>query len=63
LHATGVDNTKAHPIPFDDADKSIAGRTGAVFNDGTSLSNESVEEGALANVWTSNEGYQRQSAR
>jgi hypothetical protein len=63
LHATGVDDTKAHPIPFDNADQSIAGRSGAIFYDGTSLTNKPIEEGAFANVWTSNEGHQRQPAR
>jgi hypothetical protein len=63
LHAARVHHTKAHPIPFDDADKSIARRTGAILNDCTALTNEAIEEGALPYVRSPNERYQWQATR
>jgi hypothetical protein len=61
LHASCVHHTETHPVPFDDTDESIAGRTGAVFNDGTALTNEAIEEGALPNVWSPNQRHEWQA--
>jgi hypothetical protein len=61
LHASCVHHTETDPIPFDDTDESIAGGTGAVFNDGTALTNEAIEEGALPNVWSPNQRHEWQA--
>jgi hypothetical protein len=63
LHAARVHHTKAHPIPFDDTDESIARRTGAILNDRTALANEAIEEGALPDVRSPNEGNKWQATR
>jgi hypothetical protein len=63
LHAARVHHTKAHPIPFDDTDESIAGRTGAILNDRTALANEAIEEGALPYVRSPNERHKWQATR
>jgi hypothetical protein len=63
LHAARVHHTKAHPIPFDNADESIARRAGAILNDRTALTNEAIEEGALPNVRSPNERHKWQATR
>jgi len=63
LHAARVHHTKAHPIPFNDADESIARRTGAILNDRTALANEAIEEGALPDVRSPNERNKWQATR
>jgi len=61
LHPSCVDYTETHPIPFDDTDESIAGGTGAVFNDRTALANEAIEEGALPYVWSPKQRHKWQA--
>jgi hypothetical protein len=61
LHTARVHHTKAHPIPFNDADESIAGRTGAILNDRTALTNEAIEEGALPYVRSPNQRHEWQA--
>jgi len=63
LHATGVHHTKAHSIPFDDTDESIARCTGAILNDCTALTNEAIEESALPYVRSPNERHKWQATR
>jgi hypothetical protein len=63
LHAARIHHTKAHPIPLNDADQSIARRTGAILNDRTALANEAIEEGALPDVRSPNEGNKWQATR
>jgi hypothetical protein len=63
LHAARIHHTKAHPIPFDDTDESIARRTGAILNDRTALANEAIEEGALPYVRSPNERNKWQATR
>ena len=63
LHASCVHHTETHPIPFDDTDESIAGRTGAILNDRTALTNKAIEEGALPYVRSPNERHKWQATR
>jgi hypothetical protein len=63
LHASCVHHAKAHPIPFDNTDESIAGRTGAILNDRTALTNKAIEEGALPYVRSPNERHKWQATR
>jgi hypothetical protein len=63
LHAARVHHTKAHPIPFDDADQPIAGGAGTIFDDRAALTNEAIEEGALPYVRSPNERYKWQATR
>ena len=63
LHTTRVHHTKAHPIPFNDADESIAGGTGAILNDRTALTNKAIEEGALPYVRATNQCDKWQTTR
>jgi hypothetical protein len=63
LHAARVHHAKAHPIPFDNTDESIAGRTGAILNDRTALTNKAIEEGALPYVRSPNERHKWQATR
>jgi hypothetical protein len=50
LHAPRVDYAEALPIPLNDADESVTGRTSAILNNSPSLANKAIEECALANV-------------
>jgi hypothetical protein len=63
LHASCIHHTKAHPIPFDNTDEPIAGRTGAILNNSTPLTNETIEEGALPYVRTPDERNKWQPTR
>jgi hypothetical protein len=63
LHAARIHHTKAHPVPFDDTDESIARRTGAILNDRTALTNEAIEEGALPYIRSPNERHKWQATR
>ena len=58
LHAARVHHTKAHPVPLNDTDQPIAGSTGAILNHRTTLTNETIEEGALPNVRSPDQGHQ-----
>ena len=63
LHAPRINHAEAHPIPLNDADQSIAGRASAIFNDRTSFTNKSIEQGALSDIRATDQRHQWEPAR
>jgi hypothetical protein len=62
LHAPRINHAEAHPIPLNDADQSIAGRASAIFNDRTSFTNKSIEQGALSDIRATDQRHQWEPA-
>ena len=55
--AAGVDHLEGNPFMLNDGADAIAGDAGRGFDDADSTSGQAVEEAALANVWSTDNGY------
>ena len=61
LHAAGVDDPKAHSIPIRDRDQAVAGCSGSILHHRPTLAHNAVEEGALPDVRSTDQGHERQA--
>ena len=63
LEAAGVDEDEATAVPLGVAVEPVAGRVGAVLDDGRAAADDPVEERALADVRPADDGDDREPAR
>ena len=61
LQAAGVDDDVAAVVPLGHAVEPVAGRAGAVLDDGPTLADDAVEERGLAHVGAAHDGHDGQA--